>query len=537
MEEDAETIYKLNCKKIIRFFPDWGREHPLWESGTDKYAMDPDDYGLSDSLSRRLAEWMRHWESNRVPETGWTSADAATESERTGDALVADLRIEVASFAEVRDERRRSDCPAVYSRESTTEPYGKTDHTISMVVHSVIFMDGSLPELHVGDVVSVSLQFDADVDQYSAGVDNLHVTVSPDYGKAPFLDTEGTLQWPFKVTGDGWSARWFYHSPFASRLRLPGRLYPDFGHAIPGQPDTTTGRVRRLQLVEERYESTASGRQRVPGTERVTDLDPESDPYWPNWSMFPSNDLFQPTAIVVELDLDDVPVAPGSFDAGTLDVSGTDVWVMDRSTPLLLHIDTSHGAPRVTEYLLPLAAEPPNTMWTRRIHADHDGCWITTGDEIVRCTRDGPAELTLQRVSTDSGIYTVALDGRLFVLSYPHTTVQFSDRYGHHPGRFQILELVGDELVPVSDEATIARVRAHSGRADIATTPEGATWTAAGRVTVKPADGTRHTVDLHPRFPGRVHWVRPHARSGQGVDEIAIGSYAPLSEKPPNKRS
>ena len=545
MEEDAETIYELNCKRIIRFFPDWGRDHPLWESGTDKYAMDPEDYGLSDSLSRRLAEWMRHWESNRIPETGWKSADAAEESEHIGDALVADLRIEVASFAEVHDERRRSDSPLDSPRERKAAPHRTTDHTISMFVYSAIFMDSSLPKLYVGDVITVSLIFDADVAQSIAGVDTLHVTVRPDYGKTPFLDHEGSLQWPFKVAGDGWTARWFHHSPFASRVRLPGRLSPDFGHAIPGQPETTTGRVRRLQLVEERYESTASGRRRVPGTERVSDLDPESDPYWPSWTIRPTDELFQPTGIVVELDLDDVPVGPGSFDAGTLAVSGTDVWVMDRSTPVLVHIDTAHGSRRVTEYLLPLTVVPPNTGWSRRIHADRDGCWVTAGDEIVRCTREGPAELTLRRVSTDGGNYTGALDGRLFVLIYPWLTTQFTDRYGqnhghghgHGHGTFPVREVVGDELVPVDDEATVARVRAHSGRADIATTPEGATWTAAGRVTVKPAGGARHTVDLLPRSPGRVHWVRPHARSGQGVDEIAIGSYAPLSGKQPDQSS
>ncbi|MDJ0423523.1 hypothetical protein QNA14_13370 [Dietzia kunjamensis] len=111
MEQDLESIYGSNWTRIIRFFPDWGRDHPLWESGTDKYAMDPEDYGLSESLGRRLAEWMRHWESNRIPESGWKSAEAAEESERNGDALVADLRIEVAGFAEVHDERRRSDFP------------------------------------------------------------------------------------------------------------------------------------------------------------------------------------------------------------------------------------------------------------------------------------------------------------------------------------------------------------------------------------------------------------------------------------------
>ncbi|PAY23037.1 hypothetical protein CEY15_10820 [Dietzia natronolimnaea] len=131
--EDWESVYETGgYKRVIRFFPDYGREHPLWESGTDKYAMDPEDYGLSDSLARRLAQWMRHWEANVIPETGWASAEAAAESERVGDALVADLQVEVSGFADVRDERIRT-CASPGSadaRESTAHR-SFPDHTLS----------------------------------------------------------------------------------------------------------------------------------------------------------------------------------------------------------------------------------------------------------------------------------------------------------------------------------------------------------------------------------------------------------------------
>lgn len=106
MEEELGSRYGSgDYKRVIRFFPDYGRDHPLWESGTDKYGMDPEDYGLSKSLGQRLARWMAHWETNFVPETGWKSEQAAEDSKRVGDSLLEDLRGEVADFAEVRDER------------------------------------------------------------------------------------------------------------------------------------------------------------------------------------------------------------------------------------------------------------------------------------------------------------------------------------------------------------------------------------------------------------------------------------------------
>lgn len=411
-------------------------------------------------------------------------------------------------------------------------PHSATDHTISIFASSAIFMDGCLPsQLLVGDIVSVSLTFDIDVAQSTAGIEPLAVTVHPEYGVAPSLYPDRNLKWPLKVTGDGWTAKWFHDEPFAGRLRVPARLWPQFTRAVPGHPETTTGRVRRLQLVEAQYENTPDGKRRVPGTERVSDLGASPDSKWPQWTIIPTDDLYQPTAIVVDLDLDDVPDVPRSFDAGTVSVNGPDVWVMDKSHPILVHIDTGPTPHRVTKYLLPLMANPPAGWWYRRVHADESGCWITSGDEIVRGNLDGPAELTLRRAPTDGADYTVALDGRLFVMPHPLITEGDGERDGE-PARLPVRELIDDELIPVTDDATITRARAASRRPDVATTPDGTTWTANGHLTVQNADGDPQPVDLHPRTQGQVNWVRPNAWSGTGIDQIAPGSYAPISGTP-----
>ncbi len=47
--------------RVLRVFFDWGHPWPLWESGTDKYAMEPADYGYSPELVQLLREWQRAW--------------------------------------------------------------------------------------------------------------------------------------------------------------------------------------------------------------------------------------------------------------------------------------------------------------------------------------------------------------------------------------------------------------------------------------------------------------------------------------------
>lgn len=48
-------------RRVLRVFFDWGHVWPLWESGTDKYAMEPFDYGYSDELIEVLRQWQRAW--------------------------------------------------------------------------------------------------------------------------------------------------------------------------------------------------------------------------------------------------------------------------------------------------------------------------------------------------------------------------------------------------------------------------------------------------------------------------------------------
>jgi len=92
-------------RRKIRFFADWGADSPLWENGTDTYLMAPRDYGLSESLTQRLYAWCDHWRSHHHWETGWDDPASEEKSRRDGDALIEDLRREVAAFAEVIDER------------------------------------------------------------------------------------------------------------------------------------------------------------------------------------------------------------------------------------------------------------------------------------------------------------------------------------------------------------------------------------------------------------------------------------------------
>jgi hypothetical protein len=59
----------------VRFFLDWGHWWPLWESGTEKYAMEPSDYGFSEDLTSRLRLFYDHWYEHVDPVLGWDSKE------------------------------------------------------------------------------------------------------------------------------------------------------------------------------------------------------------------------------------------------------------------------------------------------------------------------------------------------------------------------------------------------------------------------------------------------------------------------------
>lgn len=95
-------------RRVIRLFPDYGRDWPLWEDSTPTrdvgYTTDPEMYGLSEQLSRDLARWNAFWERHFDPIEGWDSHDSRERWRRDGEQIVSYLRHEVASFADVHYE-------------------------------------------------------------------------------------------------------------------------------------------------------------------------------------------------------------------------------------------------------------------------------------------------------------------------------------------------------------------------------------------------------------------------------------------------
>ncbi|NUU06415.1 hypothetical protein [Leifsonia sp. C5G2] len=90
----------------LRFFVDWGHRYPLWESFTDKYAMEPVDYGVSPELERRLGEWVLFWTAHFEPAEGWDDPDSRAQWLAVGDDLVRELELEVYDIAVVLPEFR-----------------------------------------------------------------------------------------------------------------------------------------------------------------------------------------------------------------------------------------------------------------------------------------------------------------------------------------------------------------------------------------------------------------------------------------------
>lgn len=397
---------------------------------------------------------------------------------------------------------------------------GSTPRVIQVLVGHEIFEDGTLPPLHVGDVISVKISLVSSAQTSRPGTTTYRVTVQPMFGQAPWADRDETLKWPFEVTGNGWTATWHHHSPAAGLTHVTGFLTPDFHRSVPGQPGVVTGKVRRLQLVERQVEITQNMHGYAPGTERLRDLGTSPDRYWPGWFHFAEHGQIEESGVLVDLDLDDVADQSPSFDAGDVAAHGSDVWLMDRSTPVLLHLDRSHTPARLTEYVLPLAFEPPGYGGSRRLHADADGCWITCPAEIVRCDHSGPQEVTIQRVTADGGDFTVYVDGRLFAITQPYSSMRSHDRYGpirFDPEEYPFRELIDGSLVRVEDKETMTLAwgdREQRWRPDQSKATKRTKWVGDDQMIIRAPDGGEEIVDFTNRTCGRVHWIRSDAFNG-----------------------
>lgn len=97
-----------SARRVIRLFPDYGRDWPLWENSTPTwdvgYTTRPDMYGLSEDLTRDLADWNALWATNFDPSDGWQDEAAREKWRQDGVEIAARLRSEVAGFADVKYE-------------------------------------------------------------------------------------------------------------------------------------------------------------------------------------------------------------------------------------------------------------------------------------------------------------------------------------------------------------------------------------------------------------------------------------------------
>lgn len=95
-------------RRVIRLFPDYSRDWPLWENSTPTwdvgYTTTPEMYGLSERLTRDMAEWNALWEANFDPFDGWKSDVGREQWRKAGESIATRLRAEVAAFADVEYE-------------------------------------------------------------------------------------------------------------------------------------------------------------------------------------------------------------------------------------------------------------------------------------------------------------------------------------------------------------------------------------------------------------------------------------------------
>ncbi|GAB2645079.1 hypothetical protein ABI214_11580 [Prescottella soli] len=385
------------------------------------------------------------------------------------------------------------------------------DRTLAVFVPGWILDDRSLAPPTVGDLVETVLAFDPAQSPPASYAQTFRATARPAYGRMPGNDPETDLCWLHEVSGDGWAAKWWANRPTTGRVEVHGTLVADLAVGS-DNPVPVRGRVRRVRLVSQLLERSSTGTRLVGGTERLTEVESTPHIFWSSQEPRSEDDPYVLTGVLVDLDLDDVPATDSEFVAGAVSISGSDVWVMDRSDPVLLHVDTAVTPPSVVEYLLPLTVEPTHEHWTRTVHADADGCWITSRHDVFRCDRDEDGSLTVERVCTEGGRSVVA-EGRLYLFG-PTEPIMLDDRrYGTvrvdpppHPVR--VLD-DARRLSAVDDPATVARVRAAARRADVARGTDGTEWIAHGRLTARSPSGTVESVNLDARTRGRVRWIRP----------------------------
>lgn len=98
----ARSVKRRNGElRTIRVFPDVGHEWPLWEPGSDIYAIGPEDLPISEGLAGDLRVWYDDWEMSFSRSFSWSSDAEAERWRQRGDVLLDRLQQELWLQAEV----------------------------------------------------------------------------------------------------------------------------------------------------------------------------------------------------------------------------------------------------------------------------------------------------------------------------------------------------------------------------------------------------------------------------------------------------
>ncbi len=81
----------------VMLFPDYSAETPLFANGVMVHRQQMSGLGVSDDLSDRLVAWQQLFDRHyAVDGTGWTDRDARDQWASSADALVEELRQQLA---------------------------------------------------------------------------------------------------------------------------------------------------------------------------------------------------------------------------------------------------------------------------------------------------------------------------------------------------------------------------------------------------------------------------------------------------------
>lgn len=385
--------------------------------------------------------------------------------------------------------------------------------TLRVFVAGWVIQDGSFPRASVGDIADVALE------HYPSDVpcpfdETRTATARPAFGKASSQYRDGRLRWLHLVYGDGWSSQWWTDEPTNGTVTLTGIFSANLNDVGIDVPPHVRGRILRIHLVHKQVRPVENGWSIVDGTDRLTEIRsvPAENDWWPSKNTQEGD--YVASGIVVELDLDDVPLLPTSFVAGALAVEGDAVWVMHSSDPILLRVQFTDAVPVITRYLLPMTIEPPVDRWSRRIHIVDDGCWITSEHDIHRCTLGPHGELSIDRYTTEGGGLSTVYEGRLYLVGSARAHLVSDRRHGairDHPNeqRLRVLNETDRRIVPVDGPACITATRA-----DRATGIDGTQWCVDGTGTLRRIGlgGETSRIDLSSSAAtGIVRWTTPNA--------------------------